>query len=391
MTMTTIQKKKVLFIALALMSVSDLFAQNLVNHGATISVQPETVFSTGFGFTNNGTVTNNGALMVGGTWMNNGIYNEADGEVIFSSSEPQIINHNSQSFTKLKIVGGGIKTFEADLTIKEELVLTNGILQSANDAQLKIDHQATVSGGSSQSYIEGTIVHRGIGSKYFPLGTDNAFLPVELMNVIGEDPEIAFSVVVPNPNISFDGSLNDVSPNQYWQMEVLSGNFGGSLINLAINDEGFLPDIVNATVAHAPDLNTPFTSLGQSTVTGSLFEGRVLSDIVGSGPIFTVGFAPAVPANASINVITALSPNGDGLHDFLKIINIAAFPNNRLTIFDRWGNRVFEVRGYDNVNNVFEGFANTNGQKELIDGTYFYVLDKGNGKKAKSGFIEMRR
>ena len=285
----------------------------------------------------------------------------------------------------------GIKTIEADLTIKEELVLTDGVLQSLNDANLTIAENAVVSGGSDQSFVEGTIIQRGTGYKYFPLGVGSTFLPIELVDVSGVDPEIAFSVQELNPNTTINGSLNEVSSNQYWQLELLSGTFDGSMIKLAIKRESFLPDITNAVVAEAIDLESPFNSLGQSEFSGNTIVGDVTSDQIGMGPIFTIGYAPTVSLEDDIMIINALSPNGDGIHDFLKVMNITAFPDNTLTIMNRWGNRVFEVKGYDNVNNVFEGFANVNGGNELSDGTYYYIIDKNDGSKAASGFIEIRR
>lgn len=383
--------KKFAFIILAPLTALSIQAQDLYNNGSIISIKSNTVFSTGQGFTNNGVVTNNGSLMVGGVWMNTGTYNEANGDVTFSSSEAQVINHNSQSFTKLHVTGGGIKTFEADLTIKEELVLTDGVLQAFNDAKLIIAKDATINGGFDNSYVEGTIVHQGTGNKLFPLGRSNAYLPIELVDVSGVEPEIAFSVIEPNPNSSFDGSLNGVSINQYWNMELISGSFDGSLIKLGINNENFVSEIESAVVVQASSLESSFTSLGQSESNGDIISGSVTSDEIGVGPIFTVGSTPIISPETSITVINALSPNGDGIHDFLKIMNIGAFPDNTLTIFNRWGDRVFEVKDYDNVNNVFEGFNNVNGSDELLDGTYYYVVDKNDGGKTESGFIEIRR
>jgi len=44
-------------------------------------------------------------------------------------------------------------------------------------------------------------------------------------------------------------------------------------------------------------------------------------------------------------------------------------PDNRLIVFNRWGDVVFEQRGYDNT----WGGANDVGEP-LPDGTYYYIL-----------------
>ena len=365
--------------------------QNLHNNGAVISIKAETVLSTGFSFNNSGTVINNGSINVSGQWLNKGTYEEADGEVVFNGATEQDIDHSSQSFKKLKLRGGGTKSFLSDITIIEELTLEDGVLAAESDARLILDDNASVTGGFDNAYVIGTIVHRGTGSKIFPIGTANAYLPVELTNVTGDAPEIAFTVTEPNLNTDFDGSLDGISPNQYWTLELLSGTYAGSTIKLSILEEDFLQSINNMVVAQAEDLNDAFSSIGRSLTDGDINNGSVTSKDFGFGPIFTLGSAPEISSDLDITVINAVSPNGDGIHDFLKVQNITAFPENTLTIFNRWGDRVFEANGYDNVNNIFEGITNINGASELPDGTYFYTIENINGGKSKSGFIEIRR
>lgn len=65
------------------------------------------------------------------------------------------------------------------------------------------------------------------------------------------------------------------------------------------------------------------------------------------------------------NVIT---PNGDGLNDFLVFKNLESFPNNHLLIFNRWGQNLFETDNYQN---------NWNGDGHS-DGTYFFILELNN-------------
>jgi gliding motility-associated-like protein/uncharacterized repeat protein (TIGR01451 family) len=71
------------------------------------------------------------------------------------------------------------------------------------------------------------------------------------------------------------------------------------------------------------------------------------------------------------------SPNGDGINDFFVIDGLERYPNNKLTIFNRWGNIVFEGAPYTNN---FDGTSNRGlrvGGDELPSGTYFYILDLG--------------
>jgi gliding motility-associated-like protein len=78
----------------------------------------------------------------------------------------------------------------------------------------------------------------------------------------------------------------------------------------------------------------------------------------------------------SVVIPNIITPNGDGANDFFKIKNIEHHPNINVTIFDRWGNKVYENPNY---NNEWNGSG-------VADGTFFYVVDVPDDKKY-SGFI----
>jgi len=92
-----------------------------------------------------------------------------------------------------------------------------------------------------------------------------------------------------------------------------------------------------------------------------------------------------------IVVHQGVSPNGDGVNDFLVIDGIQAYPDNKLMIMNRNGQLVYEAQGYDNSSKVFDGHSNKNGQMQL-PGTYFYQLDyTASGiSKHKTGFIVLK-
>ena len=88
-----------------------------------------------------------------------------------------------------------------------------------------------------------------------------------------------------------------------------------------------------------------------------------------------------------IVIFTAVSPNRDTYNDFFFISGIEEFPESRLQIYNRWGERVFEEIGYDN------DWAGTwKGNKELPDGAYFYTLELNDeDQRFFSGFLELHR
>lgn len=71
-------------------------------------------------------------------------------------------------------------------------------------------------------------------------------------------------------------------------------------------------------------------------------------------------FIETVDCQASLtNVFT---PNGDGINDYFVLSLVPIYPNNSLTIVNRWGDIIYDVDRYDNS---FNG-------EGLSDGTYFY-------------------
>ncbi|RQP14716.1 MAG: gliding motility-associated C-terminal domain-containing protein [Parapedobacter sp.] len=89
-----------------------------------------------------------------------------------------------------------------------------------------------------------------------------------------------------------------------------------------------------------------------------------------------------------VRVHAVVSPNGDGINDFLIIEGIRDYPDNRLYIVSKNGTEVAEIFGYDNGRTAFNGTGSAGSR--LPTGTYFYILevrDAGQWKYKKGYFI----
>ena len=95
-----------------------------------------------------------------------------------------------------------------------------------------------------------------------------------------------------------------------------------------------------------------------------------------------------------IEIPKGFSPNNDSNNDRWEIKGISAYPNNSVTILNRWGNAVYRTQGYDNQQNVWDGTANQGlivGGGQLPEGTYFYVVDLGPEEGPQSGYVVLMR
>ncbi len=86
----------------------------------------------------------------------------------------------------------------------------------------------------------------------------------------------------------------------------------------------------------------------------------------------------------------AITPNDDGINDFWYVKMLENQPNNKVEIYNRWGQLAFKAEKYDNNHKVFKGFGNVYTNDELPQGTYFYNIII-NGKLTKQGSLELRR
>jgi gliding motility-associated-like protein len=118
---------------------------------------------------------------------------------------------------------------------------------------------------------------------------------------------------------------------------------GNSLTIGDTDDDGILDDVDNCIDTPNPD--------------------QLDSDNDGIGDVCDV---------MDIDVPKGFSPNGDNINDTWVIDNIWQFPNNKVLVFNRWGNKVFEANNYQN--NWDGKSSETGGSNQLPVGPYLYII-----------------
>ena len=83
-----------------------------------------------------------------------------------------------------------------------------------------------------------------------------------------------------------------------------------------------------------------------------------------------------------------MTPNGDGINDFLEIEGIEGSPNNVLQIYNRYGWLVFSKNNYSDE---FTGISNVNGvitkNIGLPSGIYFYIVTFNDLNYKHQGYL----
>ncbi|WMN10943.1 HYR domain-containing protein [Marivirga salinae] len=191
-----------------------------------------------------------------------------------------------------------------------------------------------------------------------------------------------------------------------------SGNKTSCNFNLKIIGEG-IPQIevgedVEINLGESVELSAESSSDGSY----KWFPARGLSNTTISNPIaspdksttytviFTNSFGCSIESEITVNVeegvqvAKGFSPDNDGINEIWKIEGIEEYRNNEVVIYNRWGNIVFAIKGYDNQYNVFDGNANRNtslGGGQLPEGTYFYKIRFAEGHSDLEGFLVLKR
>lgn len=131
-----------------------------------------------------------------------------------------------------------------------------------------------------------------------------------------------------------------------------------------------------------------FTS---APITTNLPFSYAVDDLNHCSPQAVEGVSPCT-FDEAVLIPESFTPNGDGINDVFEIPGIQGYPGNSIAIFNRWGGEVYSATGYDNLGTVWDGSS----PKALIpgdapSGTYYYVLELGNGSDAFKGFIYLNR
>ncbi|MBI3136523.1 MAG: gliding motility-associated C-terminal domain-containing protein [Bacteroidetes bacterium] len=136
---------------------------------------------------------------------------------------------------------------------------------------------------------------------------------------------------------------------------------GPGVVNVTDSSYGFMVD------------TTAYYYLTAVTANGCTYQDSVL---------ITGNMGPA----CTIEPFTSFSPNGDAVNETWKIQGIESFPENNVTILDRWGDVVFDQPNYDNQTVLWTGTLESG--SEAPAGTYYFIVEITDGPST-TGWIQL--
>jgi gliding motility-associated-like protein len=123
------------------------------------------------------------------------------------------------------------------------------------------------------------------------------------------------------------------------------------------------PTDLSSTTVPAP-IATPNNTVTYTLTARETSSGCAASDEV---TIFTV---------SKLFIPNAFTPNGDGKNDWWRIPGMALYPNGLVTVYNRYGQKVYEAKAYHN--NPWNGFFNG---EAVPNGGYVYMIQLNNDQK----------
>ncbi|MBU1717853.1 MAG: T9SS type A sorting domain-containing protein, partial [Bacteroidetes bacterium] len=166
--------------------------------------------------------------------------------------------------------------------ISGNLTLTNGIIATTEDNILVIKDNATISGGSETSYIDGPLKKIGNDAFVFPVGDDGYFAQIAISAPGNATAEFVAEYIAESPDDreSKEESLVKVSGVEYWDLDRNTGTSPADDVFVTLywadGSRSGIEDIVDLTVAHFD--GSQWEDKGNGSTTGDESAGSITSE-----------------------------------------------------------------------------------------------------------------
>ncbi len=394
-------KRIALLLVLAAASSFNPVKSQVVNRGAAITVAPGGILYVDGDFNNQtGSILNDGILVVKGNWQNNdpafpAFSKQSFGVVEFSGNEQRIFGAFKTEFPSLLLSGNGAKILEVNADVAGVLSLNDRefrtgqfTLSMLNSSPMAI----TRSSGFISTDANGKLLRliNSASSYLFPLGTSasgQAFyrpLEVEMTDAVQNYFAVSFT-----KNDPTTGGYNRQNKRQdikevFDQYYYLLDQNGSSKLNIRFyqntSQDANLKQLVNWNTFNIWEKAGP-SSVNTGTFGDGLDQNLLFASdrVIDNLPVTLASTIDESP----FTFFNAFTPDNDGKNDTWEVKNLDLYPDNDLTVFNRWGDEVFAAKGYSSAK-AWDG-------GNLNPGTYYYILNvnMAGARRSFKGFITM--
>jgi len=235
------------------------------------------------------TIDMNGhSITLSGNWTNNGTLTPGTQTVTFDGigSSHMYGNTNFYNLTLNKSTGDLYSDGTNHIT--NTLALTNGVLFSSSNTSVIVDAGASVSGGSTSSYIDGPMRKDGNTAFTFPIGDFRKYAPCAVGTPSASTQFVAEYTKTGHSNTgSFNSPLTKVSLNEYW--DITPSPDVTADVRLYWRDGTFsgIGDLTDLRLAHYN--GSSWDEIAGATTSGNTSSGSIIKTSVSSFSPFTFG------------------------------------------------------------------------------------------------------
>ena len=178
----------------------------------------------------------------------------------------------------------------------------------------------------------------------------------------------------------FDGA-SQISLTSPSTSTLLANKRDTIVFTVRIDPRGFFGPFYNTVIGFADILSS--ITVSDSSNNGFMWDPDQDGDPTNNDTLTVINL-PTI----DLFIPDGFTPDGDGKNDFFFIKGLNGRPI-KLTIFNRWGNKVYEKTDYDNS---WNGYVNTAsmqiGADKVPAATYYYVIEFLDGEKeSRTGFV----
>lgn len=353
------------------------------------------------------TLYNDGHLTMIGDSLINEAPIEGQGTLEMLGDVDQHITHKGIIIVDSLILNNTLDiSFDNDIFVNKHASFINGILYDKYDASYDVDSMPSVTFSETAGYdsllvgdfshVDGLVKKQGKTRFIFPIGDANFYRPAI---VDGVETETTISaryyyewIQFPQDEVQFGVELYR---DEFWY---ISGGDKSYDITLTYDTrtstfDSDETDIKIVSYDENHDISYRINDAEPVSVMSQLSYMEVLSESVDTSFVL-YGFAKDEYPSSGVDLFVPqiLSPNGDGNNDIFVIKGLGAYPNNKLVVFNRYGDVLYEKENYDNS---WDGTSNKRvflggDDNALPSGTYF-VLIFSNGERIYKDFVQLIR